>query len=305
MRKSNAFTLIELLVVIAIIAILAAILFPVFAQAKEAAKKATCMSDFNQVTKGVAIYTGDHDDRMCPSDTGSINGPGWGFGHPDFVWAEVLEPYVANWGVYRCPSDPDATDQGLSRNPNGVPVPRTDPNLHYYWGSRSDLGLNYDFLAPWIVEPRTGGTYVGCTTVGLGEIAQTAGTVMFVDTIWDRNTSTGRPEGGGNWVVEAPCVKDTAGQLLSPLDRLPPAGQTYPRWQNYGTGWVPNPNHVPPFSWLEYGGAWPRHAKRVNVAYTDSHCKTQAVTQLTLGCDVRAGFAGAAWDGDQYVWDLR
>ncbi|HRI45045.1 MAG TPA: prepilin-type N-terminal cleavage/methylation domain-containing protein, partial [Fimbriimonadaceae bacterium] len=63
-HHKSAFTLIELLVVIAIIAILAAILFPVFAQAKAAAKKVACMSNFNQMAKAVLMYNGDFDDRM-------------------------------------------------------------------------------------------------------------------------------------------------------------------------------------------------------------------------------------------------
>jgi prepilin-type N-terminal cleavage/methylation domain-containing protein len=86
----RAFTLIELLVVIAIIAILAAILFPVFAQAKEAAKKAAYISNLNQVGKGFAIYTSDHDDvyplamiKRPESPTGA-----WGIG--------LLTPTPAN-----------------------------------------------------------------------------------------------------------------------------------------------------------------------------------------------------------------
>src|SRR4051812_7719020 len=67
-RKTlRAFTLIELLVVIAIIAILAAILFPVFAQAKEAAKKAVCLSNLKQISLGWMLYAGDYDDFMCPT----------------------------------------------------------------------------------------------------------------------------------------------------------------------------------------------------------------------------------------------
>src|SRR5438270_7383421 len=67
MRRSlmkRAFTLIELLVVIAIIAILAAILFPVFAQAKEAAKKTQCLSNTNQIGKGYQLYATDYDDSI-------------------------------------------------------------------------------------------------------------------------------------------------------------------------------------------------------------------------------------------------
>ena len=68
MQRSEAFTLIELLVVIAIIAILAAILFPVFAQAKLAAKKASDLSNMKQIGTGTAIYLGDNDDVFPLAD---------------------------------------------------------------------------------------------------------------------------------------------------------------------------------------------------------------------------------------------
>src|SRR4051812_19231645 len=67
MKKNRAFTLIELLVVIAIIAILAAILFPVFAQAKEAAKKISCLSNVKQIALASLMYSNDYDDTFAPS----------------------------------------------------------------------------------------------------------------------------------------------------------------------------------------------------------------------------------------------
>ena len=65
-HRPNAFTLIELLVVIAIIAILAAILFPVFAQVREGARKTTCLSNMKQLGLGMAMYTSDFDDQAVP-----------------------------------------------------------------------------------------------------------------------------------------------------------------------------------------------------------------------------------------------
>lgn len=75
--KRKAFTLIELLVVIAIIAILAAILFPVFAQAKEKAKQTQCLSNLNQMGKSLVLYLGDHDDTYPLAFT--HNGTQWLF----------------------------------------------------------------------------------------------------------------------------------------------------------------------------------------------------------------------------------
>lgn len=93
----RGFTLIELLVVIAIIAILAAILFPVFAQAKEAAKKTTCLSNMKQMGLGVFMYASDYDDYF-PMDSH--------MGGYQLSWLRTIEPYVkAKLLLYRCPSD--------------------------------------------------------------------------------------------------------------------------------------------------------------------------------------------------------
>src|ERR1700722_8682071 len=85
-RSKAAFTLIELLVVIAIIAILAAILFPVFAQAKAAAKKTSDLSNIKQMGTAVAMYENDYDD-LNPQQCGKYNGS-WGYGYANFIPAD-------------------------------------------------------------------------------------------------------------------------------------------------------------------------------------------------------------------------
>ena len=95
MRKAG-FTLIELLVVIAIIAILAAILFPVFARAREKARQASCQSNLKQLTLAALMYTQDYDERFVPWATGSAVGTIW--------WAQTIEPYCKNRQLFGCPS---------------------------------------------------------------------------------------------------------------------------------------------------------------------------------------------------------
>ncbi len=290
--RRSAFTLIELLVVIAIIAILAAILFPVFAQAREKARQTSCLSNFKQGALGIMMYVQDYDETMVMADSGGIGLPGWGYGRPDYVWPELVQPYVKNWQIFRCASDPNNKDSDLSHDPStDAPITSSNPNYYYAWGERADMGINYVFLTPWIYNPTT--RYVGSQPTSIAAIGQPAGTILFIDTIWDRDSSSGAPLGGGNWTVESPCTKDSNGVALTP---------TY--FSGYG-GWVPNTTGKAPYSWLEFGGAWPRHTKMFNVAFTDGHVKSMSVGAVTAGCDVKPSHGGAAFDGNAYLWDLR
>lgn len=97
MRSAKlGFTLIELLVVIAIIAILAAILFPVFAQAREKARTGSCASNLKQVGLSWMMYLQDYDERILPPCDGNTC---WYYRNP-------LQPYVKNVKVFQCPSHP-------------------------------------------------------------------------------------------------------------------------------------------------------------------------------------------------------
>lgn len=101
--RKCAFTLIELLVVIAIIAILAAILFPVFAQAKESATKTACLSNARQIGIGLKMYLADHDDAMPIFYAYNSMPRGWQPGH-EGVEVELF-PYVKNKEIFRSPFD--------------------------------------------------------------------------------------------------------------------------------------------------------------------------------------------------------
>jgi prepilin-type N-terminal cleavage/methylation domain-containing protein/prepilin-type processing-associated H-X9-DG protein len=103
LKSNRAFTLIELLVVIAIIAILAAILFPVFAQAREKARQASCASNEKQLGIAMIQYSQDSDEQLPCGDNGYT-----GVGQNTFIggWASQLYPYVKSDYVYTCPDEP-------------------------------------------------------------------------------------------------------------------------------------------------------------------------------------------------------
>ncbi|BDI28365.1 hypothetical protein CCAX7_004160 [Capsulimonas corticalis] len=110
--KKTGFTLIELLVVIAIIAILAAILFPVFAKAREKARQISCASNMKQLSLGLIQYAQDYDEKF-PLANEKDDGGGWGWW---WTWAYTTQPYVKSYNVFRCPDDSAAVTG------NGVPA---------------------------------------------------------------------------------------------------------------------------------------------------------------------------------------
>jgi prepilin-type N-terminal cleavage/methylation domain-containing protein/prepilin-type processing-associated H-X9-DG protein len=98
--RRKAFTLIELLVVIAIIAILAAILFPVFAKAREAARATQCKSNMKQILLGCNMYSQDYDEKLMVS----WGGDQYRVNNADVQWMGLILPYTKNVGIYTCPS---------------------------------------------------------------------------------------------------------------------------------------------------------------------------------------------------------
>ena len=139
MRRTG-FTLIELLVVIAIIAILAAILFPVFAKAREKARQAACISNLKQIGLATGMYETDYDGRF----------PYWHWEgddtHDGVIWPYALQPYIRNWGLFACPSDGDLFNSWWYPNSNsGTVYPVPPDGLSYgvsevlHWGTKDGM----------------------------------------------------------------------------------------------------------------------------------------------------------------------
>lgn len=169
MKQRAAFTLIELLVVIAIIAVLAAILLPVFAQAREKARTIACLSNERQLGIGVQLYVQDYDERLflyagagnpsqsrtgiiVPSDSAVI----------PLLWWNAIGPYLRNLGILRCPSDSN-------------PTPSSAPD--------GSLSILRSYFAARSIE-----------ALGLAQIAQPASAVVFAEK-WP---SSGDNEEGDN-----------------------------------------------------------------------------------------------------------
>jgi prepilin-type N-terminal cleavage/methylation domain-containing protein/prepilin-type processing-associated H-X9-DG protein len=130
-KPKLGFTLIELLVVIAIIAILAAILFPVFAQAREKARAISCASNEKQLGLAFMQYIQDNDENM------PVGSPGVAGNNCVMGWAGEVYPYVKSWGAFKCPDDPTQTT-----SPNEPVSYCINKNLTYNLGGNAIASWN-------------------------------------------------------------------------------------------------------------------------------------------------------------------
>jgi prepilin-type N-terminal cleavage/methylation domain-containing protein len=162
MRK-RAFTLIELLVVIAIIAILAAILFPVFARTKEAAKKTAGIAQMRQLAAAVMMYAGDFDDYFPPASMRSTDPS-----VDPVVWPAIVDPYIKNKGI--------------------LVAPGSDGEASYTWGTRRTQTIGYsdatgvDPLSTAVPGNAPPGTEGFVNGVSFSIVEETARTGLFATT---------------------------------------------------------------------------------------------------------------------------
>ncbi|MBX3096432.1 MAG: prepilin-type N-terminal cleavage/methylation domain-containing protein [Fimbriimonadaceae bacterium] len=262
----RGFTLIELLVVIAIIAILAAILFPVFARAKDAAKKTASLSNVKQIGTATMIYVGDYDDQMPqlywynPADTTFPTAQGF------YYYPLLILPYAKNRQVFLCPND--RGDDPLLADPQGRG--RFDQNStfkDYYYGANPSYGYNYRYLNTVSVSSGPGGqplsNFSGRSTTTFEAVGQT---IVFAEATMKDKYVPGFG-GAGSGIIR----NDVGYSRIEPPFAVPtPPGLTpYNGW----TGTYPNAN--------SQGQLWGRFdRKRVLVTWLDGHASYPSIASL-------------------------
>jgi len=240
----RGFTLIELLVVIAIIAILAAILFPVFAQAREAARKTTCLSNEKQLALSHIMYANDYDEMLATS---------WSYGFPgEFTWA--VQPYMKNLNILLCPDrTASSTTAGQICGSNITPGHIDNPTgVATLWGYGFNTGVNWN--------DSTGATVKGASVWG-GSPPSVTITINGIDCVVGLRDQpiTGRSMGAFASPANCILLGDTADTVVAGL----------------GLGDIHD---------LSYDSStdqcaalrkqnWPRHSGSNNAAYIDGHVK--------------------------------
>lgn len=244
--RRHAFTLIELLVVIAIIAILAAILFPIFALARDKARQSSSLSHLKQHGLAFQMYAQDYDEALPPAYNAGTPGTTIPDNYGVFRWPWLTLPYVKSMAIYRSPSD--AIDMSVASCDGGCRDPK-NPSYGYLWGLFPSYGYNWWYLAPDYRVPEGRNPATASATysraAGLGAIGAPAETVLLADSIW------------------APKAEPThlgMGYFI-----------LYPPFAWSGS---------PPLTMTSYGYVWPRHHNRANTVFVDGHSKAMTVDQL-------------------------
>ncbi len=282
----KAFTLIELLVVIAIIAILAAILFPVFAQAKESAKKISCLSNMKQLSLGIIMYSTDYDDYNTLAEYGG------GTAVPHLTWTTLTFPYVKNGdrsvdsfgqsvttgksGIYSCASAPQ-------KNLNNWQV-----EGYFYGVHHAIFADNYGAGEAWF-DPTTTASSLSTT-----EIDAPADKIMLME----------KGANYSNW--NYPWFHDWQNMWVGSITTIP--GNEGAIFRDGVDVYEGGPMYDPRFD-TDCGsstdGAWEcaaharyRHTKGANMAYMDGHTKTMAKKAIKWYKNIwvrRGGNTGAYW----------
>jgi prepilin-type N-terminal cleavage/methylation domain-containing protein/prepilin-type processing-associated H-X9-DG protein len=259
--RRKAFTLIELLVVIAIIAILAAILFPVFAKARAAARKTTGTSNLKQLGTATMMYVQDYDETfpyynwglMSCNESGNGGGAGTKSGndagfesYSAAAWCNSLQPYIKNLGLFQDPSDKRQWQPGYCINfPQSNFVPGTSSWQKSTW-------LSYAW------NESASGTKLAAYNSPASDLLWSDYVGVLVDT-WGKHTGVGSGGWVGDSYVRRAIFNDLEWQSADPRD----TGQA---WNN---NWITS---------IYKAGI--RHETHVNITFMDGHAKVIPASQV-------------------------
>ncbi len=274
----HGFTLIELLVVIAIIAILAAILFPVFAQAREKARQVVCLSNSKELATAMAMYTQDYDEKVVLA----IDWNDWS------IWTDRIQPYMKSWDIMYCPSG----------GGNRLPISWNHPQ--FQWWANWRYFVQYGYNASYFNQSngdcsniQQNGNAFG-PPITLAAINQPSSTIMLAETGQDAE----------------PDIPDQLGTNIV----YGPGGWTDPDTCTYGD-WGP---FAPDTLWYSLNGSTavtkmgffrPRHNGGGNITFADGHSKYMLPGALAAGTNwnLATSQPGNIYivDRSQYLWDLQ
>ena len=271
----RGFTLIELLVVIAIIAILSAMLFPVFVQAKSAAKNSADLSNIRQIGLAAQMYMNDNDD-VVPMNHYQTQGP-----NPDHYWTADLQPYMKNWTLFRTPlGDQDPFNVWAGSQYSG-------PYNWQNWGVT--YGLNADYLnnADGTCSLWNWNTGFG-PPISLSIATNPSSTIFFVPHKvvgsngggWYNDTFVDAP---ATWTAPDDCGYDGWG-----------SGNSY----DQKGGWPGNPTGTAGFATRYQNGG--------NVCFLDGSAKYMVAGRAAAGTNWNKGMQSTQiyiTDYSKYMWD--
>jgi len=263
--KRQGFTLIELLVVVAIIALLAAILFPVFARARENARRATCQSNLKQIGIGLIMYTQDNNGYLI---AGQMTGDG---GATYTRWEDLAYPYIKNSQVFSCPSYTLAGLPATSPNPTVYP----NNNAYVYPGLGSLVNPT----------PLVGSTGNYAINMAYGPALSTSLSPPAADIIYNGN---GTPYTALNYLVAESQVAVSATTAWV-MDSYELSEVGYPS-VTYAINWKSENQTGFDSTGLIFNGTdatdigtsaiTARHLDTINVLYCDGHVKAVKLTNL-------------------------